>query len=236
MPEPEGSIEVVSSESGGNGLPVETPSEVATTETPTEKVETEQPAESAQELFELPDGRKVDGETLAKEWKENFLPEFTRKSQTLAEIEKGKLKDNEPAKNPYADPAYVPQSYEEVIKVAEERALKTIEQREQARVEQHQAIENEVVNQLTDIKKTDPTLNENALFLHANKYGFKDLKVAHQNMKDMAALAKNVQTTTAKNIAKRNDPVSISPGATGAKPNPANFSSAIDYLRSVKEK
>lgn len=225
------SIEVVSSEAGGNGLP-ETPSEPATPVVPAEPTEPAQPA--ASELFELPDGRKVDGETLAKEFKENFLPEFTRKSQELAELKKGPLQNNEPEKNPYSDPTYVPQSYDEIIKAARDEALRELDAREQAKVEQTRAIENEVVNQLTEIKKTDPTLNENALFLHAKKYGFKDLKVAHQNMKDMSDLAKKVQTTTANNIAKRNDPVSISPGATGAKPNPSNFSSAIDYLRSVK--
>jgi hypothetical protein len=41
-------------------------------------------ANGEQELFELPDGRKVDGKTLSKEWKENFYPEFTRKSQQLS--------------------------------------------------------------------------------------------------------------------------------------------------------
>lgn len=41
-----------------------------------------------EELFELPDGRKVDKETLSKEWKENFYPEFTRRSQKLKEFEK----------------------------------------------------------------------------------------------------------------------------------------------------
>jgi len=40
------------------------------------------------ELFELPDGRKVDSTTLSKEWKENFYPEFTRRSQKLADIER----------------------------------------------------------------------------------------------------------------------------------------------------
>ena len=40
------------------------------------------------ELFELPDGRKVDSSTLSKEWKENFYPEFTRRSQKLADIER----------------------------------------------------------------------------------------------------------------------------------------------------
>ena len=39
-------------------------------------------------LFDLPDGRKVDAKTLSKEWKENFYPEFTRRSQTLREYER----------------------------------------------------------------------------------------------------------------------------------------------------
>src|SRR4029079_11164306 len=34
------------------------------------------------ELYELPDGRKVDAQTLQKEWKTNFLPDYTKKSQT----------------------------------------------------------------------------------------------------------------------------------------------------------
>lgn len=57
------------------------------TEQPTEEQSTksETPEES---LFELPDGRKVDASTLSKEWKENFYPEFTRRSQKLAEIER----------------------------------------------------------------------------------------------------------------------------------------------------
>lgn len=41
-----------------------------------------------QELFELPDGRKVDALTLSKEWKEKFYPEFTRRSQALADFRK----------------------------------------------------------------------------------------------------------------------------------------------------
>jgi hypothetical protein len=41
-----------------------------------------------EELFDLPDGRKVDKKTLTKEWKENFYPEFTRRSQKLKDYEK----------------------------------------------------------------------------------------------------------------------------------------------------
>lgn len=226
MPEPiVESVDVQPSEDNGN-VPIETPS--VETKVPETVVETEKTTE--QELYELPDGRKVDGETLTKEWKENFLPDYTRKSQALA------AKDKLPEKptDPTTDPNWQPKTYQELLEVAERRALDKVEAKEQARIEQHQAVENEVIGQLADIKKSDPTVNENALFLHANKYGFRDLKQAHQNMKDMSVLAKNVKQATAKDIAKRNDPVSIAPGASGAKPNPSNFGTAVEFLRSLK--
>ncbi len=230
------SIAVAPSEESGNvSVETETPEVVAEpeatqeTETPAEVVETETPTEP--ELYELPDGRKVDAATLSKEWKENFYPDYTRKSQALAAKEQPLT---EKPTNKFADPAYTPQTYEEILQEAEARAVKTIEGKEQARVEAQKSIETAIETQLTDIKKTDPTLNEQALFLHATKYGFQNLAQAHQNMKDMSEMAKKVQTTTAKNIAKRVDPVSVSPGATGARPNPSQFSTAIDYLNAVK--
>ena len=97
-------IAVPSSESTMEETPIESPSEETKTESPAEKVEATEPVEPKVELFELPDGRKVDGQTLAKEFKENFIPEFTRKSQELAELKKGTTitNDNKPADNPYA--------------------------------------------------------------------------------------------------------------------------------------
>lgn len=216
-------------------LETEAPSEPTKTEAPAEKVETTEPVVPTVELFDLPDGRKVDAETLAKEFKENFIPEFTRKSQELAELKKGTISsDNKPAENPYADPTYIPQSYEEILKVAEDRALAKLDAREQAKIEQQQAIENAVVTQLTELKSLDSNLNENALFLHANKYGFRDLKLAHANMKDMSNVIKKTQDITVQNIAKRADPVSTTPGAGGQKLNPDSFGSAVEYLRALK--
>lgn len=234
MPEPEESIAVDNSASTMEETPIETPSEPAAPETPAEKVETAQPAEPVAELFELPDGRKVDAVTLTKEWRENFLPDYTRKSQDLAKLKTEILPDKQPKESPYADPNYIPQSYDEIIKAAKDEALKEWDARKEAEVEHSRAIESEVVNQLNEIKKSDSTLNENALFLHATKYGFRDLKLAHQNMKDMSDVVKKTQETTVKNIAKRNDPVSISPGASGAKLNPDDFGSAKEYLRALK--
>lgn len=224
MPEEE-NIEVTPS--------VETPSEQPETVTPTVTETTEPVVPTEPELYELPDGRKVDADTLSKEWKENFYPDYTRKSQELAKVKTETLPNNEPAKNPLADPDYVPQTYEELAQQIEARMIEKQEARDREIVERRQEVENQVVNQLNTIKKTDPSLNENALFLHATKYGFRDLTVAYQNMKDMNQLAKTVQQTTAKNIAKRSDPVSISPGASGIQSDPSQFSTARDYLRSL---
>lgn len=196
--------------------------------TPTEPQEPAQPAEP--ELYELPDGRKVDADTLSKEWKENFYPEYTRKSQELAQVKQATQPvQTEPKEE------WIPQTYEEIIEKAKQEVFRTIEQTQQEKIESQQKIETEVSSQLESLKKVDPSLNENALFQHAMKYKFTDLQLAHQNMKDMSALVKNVQETTAKNIAKRQDPVSITPGAGVGRPDPRNFSSATDYLRSITQ-
>ncbi len=225
-------MEVLPSEDNGN-VPAEAPSvepPAETPVTPTEPTEPVQPTEP--ELFELPDGRKVDAVTLTKEWKENFLPDYTRKSQALAAKEP---LTTEPT-NPLADPNWQPQTYAELIEVAKQEMKADLQKEEQARTEQAQAIEDAVVAQLAEVKTLDPNVNENALFLHATKYGFRDLKAAHQNMRDMSELAKKVQTTTATNIAKRNDPVSASPGATGIRPDPSQFQTAQEFLRSLNGK
>lgn len=213
---------------------VETPSE------PTEPVVPTEPTEPEPELYELPDGRKVDAGTLSKEWKENFAPEFTRRSQELAELKKpitNQTKENTPE-----DPDWTPSSYGELIKIAKEEALKEIEAKETFRTESQKALESEVDNQLAEIKKIEPTVNENQLFLHATKYGFKDLKVAHQNMKDMHAMIKSVQTETAKNIQKRaNEPVGQTPGTVISPDGSMDYRSAMDsmtpreVLRSIKK-
>jgi hypothetical protein len=231
-------IEAAPSADNGN-VPAETVAPVA----PSEPAETEIPAEQGTEttpapepeLIELPDGRKVDAATVAQEYR-NLLTDYTQKSQELARLTKnpGILPtDNQPV-NPLADPNYVPQTYaelEEQIHASWE--AKQIAKEEQ-RIAQTSALENAVTSQLTEIKQVDPALNETALFQHAMKYGFRDLKLAHSNMRDMSETIKKVQTTTAQNIAKRADPVSSSPGATGARLDPSQFATSIEYLRAIK--
>lgn len=221
-------IDVAPSADNGN-VPVDAPSEPVE---PAAPATTEPVAATEPELYELPDGRKVDGATVASEYK-NLLSDYTRKSQALAAKETAPLQDPKP-ENPLADPNYVPQTYAELIDIAKKATFQEMEQKEQARINAAKALEDSVNSQLTEIKTTDPTLNENALFQHATKYRFTDLRLAHQNMKDMSDLTKKVQQTTAANIQKRADPVSVKPGASGAKPNPSNFNSAVEYLRALK--
>ena len=230
-------VEVPPSEDNGNvpletlETPTEAPKEEPTPEVkpdaePTPPVE---PVVEA-ELFELPDGRKVDASTLSKEWKENFYPEYTRKSQELATLKPTTTPETE---KPSRDENWVPGSYNELIQIAKEEAKLEIQREKDAEAQSIKQIEEAVTGQLTEIKTKDPTLNENALFLHATKYGFRDLRLAHQNMKDMAEAIKTTKQTTAKDVAKRQDPVSSKPGATGTRPDPSQFENARDYLRSL---
>jgi len=230
---PEETIEVLHSEEGeeiSDSPNVETDIEEVVEE---EEILPETP-EVEVELYDLPDGRKVDGATLAREWKDNFLPDYTRKSQELASMSKPTLPTETKPENPYANPDYVPQTYAEIIEAAKEAALNELALREEQKTAAHQAIENEVIGQLNSVKQLDPNVDENKLFLHANKYGFRDLSTAYQNMKDMGQLTKTVQRQTAENIAKRKDPVSVVPGGqVGGAPDPSGFSSAVDYMRSL---
>ena len=228
--------------------------ETPTPETPSpeEPVKEETPADPAPEepvkeesaLYETPDGRKVDAATLQKEWKENFLPEFTRKSQRLAELDREKdikstLKD-EPA---WKNPDYVPQNYAEVIELAKKEAIAEMQNTVKAEQERIASIENSVNAEIAELKTIDPKLDENALFTHANKYGFQSLKTAHSNMMDMKKVAVDVEQRTVKNLKTReSDPISTVPGGeittdNGYDPNEmSGFDSANDFLASLKGK
>lgn len=240
----EETMSVEPSEENGN-VPLEAPSEqpigpVIPAEEPKEAVQPAEPVEP--QLFELPDGRKVDGTTLQKEWKENFLPDYTRKSQTLAELEKAKnTKPNDATEKPYLKDDYSPSSYGEIIDLAKKEALEEIKRERQSEIDNQKAFEDDISNQIAELRKTDSNLNTDALFHHSNtyfeKYGvkFPDLKSAYTHMKDVAELTKTVQQTTVKNIAKRNDPVSANQGkANGVAPNPGQFRHASDYLNAIK--
>ncbi len=222
MPEPELTPSVA---------PVVTPSEPAK-ETPAEETPKEETPAAAPELYELPDGRKVDAQTLTREWKENFLPEFTKKSQTLAEIERVKNADIPEWKRE----GYVPKSYAEIVELGKAEALKEMaaQQADKARAEADIAAQ--IDAQLAAIKAKDPKLDEDALFGHATKYGFRDLNLAYANMSEMKKVATVTEDRVLKGAAKKVDPIATGGGSGGGTaPRYPQATSATEFLARLKK-
>lgn len=211
------------------------------TPSPTPTVETK-----TDELLDLPDGRKVTTAEAMREWKDNFMPDYTRKSQELAEMKRaGESKVTPPKdeKQPWQDPDYAPQTYAEIVEYAKAEAVKAIEQkalREQTAI---QETKSRVENEISEIKKLDPSLDENLLFTHANKYGFNNLKAAHTNMVDLKHTILEVEQRTLKNIKLREaNPVAGSAGKKTTDPYgddiniTSKFSNAAEYLEFLQKK
>lgn len=242
-------MELTGSEEAPEETPiVETPvEETPSTEESIEEVPVDpEPEEVTTEevLYETPDGRKVTADVLQKEWKENFLPEFTRKSQRLAEIDREKELNRSPKEEPaWKDPNYVPQNYAEVIEIAKAAAIDQIQNDAKSEQNRIASIKKSVETELSGLKTKDPSLDENSLFQHANKYGFQSLTTTYANMKDMKKTAVDVEQRTIKNLKTRDvDPVSTGAGGeasddSGYDPNEmSQYDGAAEYLSHLKGK
>lgn len=203
-----------------------------------------EPATSESQMFETPDGRQVDATTLAREWKENFYPEFTRKSQELAAL---KTPQTPPITNEEPDwknPDFSPKTWAEAIEIAKGEAIKEILQGANAAEQERNAILTQVDSQISEIKATDPKLDEDSLFEHATKYGFTDLKAAHSNLQALKAVELATEQRVLKNLGVRaKDPISINPSVPSApakieidRVKATGFRSALEYLEAIKNK
>lgn len=198
---------------------VETPTEVpaeapVTPETPV--VETPQEGEK----FKLPDGQEVSAEELYDLHVNKLLPDYTKKSQELATYKNiNKPQEEVPA---WKRPDYAPQSYAEVIDLAKQEAIAELRRQAEAEEARTREVATFVDSQIQELKKADPKLDENALFLHANKFGFRDLKSAHENMQALKQAALDAEQRTLKNLKARG----IDPITTGT---PSVASDAVDY-------
>lgn len=176
------------------------------------------------QLFDLPDGRKVDGQVLYKEYTENLLPEFTRRSQELARLKTTQDPTPQPIQQaavaPWEDPAYVPQTVPELMALIDQRD----QAKQQARSQERAQIASNVDNEIKALKDQDPNLDENKLFEHALKYRGMPLAVAYQNMKDMGLIAKTVEQRVAKNLSTRASQPIAGQGQGGA-----SSATGIDY-------
>lgn len=163
-------------------------------------------------LYKLPDGRMVDADTLAKEFQENFLPDYTVKSQKLAKLEANdpsKInRDQEKPDKPWKNPDWVPENSQELLSAAVEKFYEDIQTKADAEKQAREQVAQVVDTQLAEIKAKDPKLDEEALFNHANKYGFTDLKKAHENLQEIKGVATRTEKQVVKNMKTREaDPV-----------------------------
>ena len=186
-----------------------TPTEPTEPQTPTaepvkegEEAEPTEATPTEPELYELPDGRKVTGSELRRLYADELLPEFTRRSQELAKYQDPQ-KQNQPQATAQPKEPWVPQSYDEILEKAKEAVLGELTSRQQMEQQAREQLADSIDSQVTELKKTEPNLNENQLFQHATKYGFGDLKLAYQNMKDMNLVVQATEQRVQKNLANR---------------------------------
>jgi hypothetical protein len=198
--------------------PVEAPVTTPVTD-PTAPVATEV-AQAAQ--YALPDGKMVDAETLSREWKENFLPEYTRKSQELA-AQKAKLQPVEepqpPAQAPWANPEWQPGNYQELAEGVQQQVWKQILNAANAEEQQKQERDAYVQREIEEIKSLDPKADVHRVMSHAAKYAFQSLLPAFQNMKAMEESERRVEERVMNNMkARAQEPVGIPGGSLGGTP------------------
>jgi hypothetical protein len=176
-----------------------------------------EPAPTEPALYELPDGRKVTADVLAEEWKTKFMPDYTKKSQAIADIQRAATNQpqtpsnsNPAPQNPWEKPDWVPQTYQEILEAAKGAVMQSLAQEEASKLQVKQQVNTMVENQLAEIRKVEPNVSEELLFQHANKYGFGDLTAAFKNMQDFNIVVKRTEQRVQQNLNSRaSEPVAV---------------------------
>lgn len=120
--------------------------------------------DAGSKLFKLPDGREVTADQLHSEYAEKLLPEFTRKSQRLAELEKAeaqrKAESEATARKASEEvlkdvPADVKEAIIQVVKPLFRQQMDELEEANRLKEEQRQREEadNRFQAQLSDLEK-----------------------------------------------------------------------------------
>uniref|UniRef100_A0A6M3IM86 Uncharacterized protein n=1 Tax=viral metagenome TaxID=1070528 RepID=A0A6M3IM86_9ZZZZ len=156
-----------------------------------------------------------------------LLPEFTQKSQKLAELEKAnKLPEDLPS---YKKEDWNPKTMPELAKAIEEaeergmnRALGTLEQRQAEATK----VKQEVDDFVTDIKRSDKDFDEQDFFSYASKHKFPvktidDLRAVHSSYDELQKTAESSKEDGRKGKEGRRDRVN---NPAGGKEESLDFS------------
>lgn len=148
MPEPDDAQSGETTDSGvaADQTSAATTEDQETPETTEQSTETEgkQTEEGGEKKYKLPDGREVTSDELYDVYSKNLLPEFTRRSQKLAELEKAQkereaqaeeetqraIKDNELLKNVHPD---VKEAIGQIVKPLIDQSIQQRDQTEAQR-------------------------------------------------------------------------------------------------------
>lgn len=185
--------------------------------------------------YELPDGSRVDAQGLSKAWKENFMPEFTRKSQELSAIKSKMVPKEEPkapTTNPLDNPEWQPGNYGELSSAIEQKVWNQI--LESASAEERQAAERDayIQREIEEVKSLDKDVDVNRVMAHAAKYGYSSLIPAHQNLKAMDDAVKLAEERILKNMQARSSaPVGAPAPSNGAVTFPPDVRTGLEKAR-----
>ena len=148
--------------------------------------------EDAPETFKVGDveytaDQVKDFEKKAKDY-EALLPDYTRKSQKLAEIDKQGQETSH--KSRFSDPNYKPKDYQEFYQdvkneIEAEKARET-----EARNQETQKVKDQVDSFMAEIKSKDPNFNQKDFSAYAAKPGFRvdtldDLKAVYERYQEL---------------------------------------------------
>jgi len=157
-----------------------------------------------------------------------LLPEFTRKSQRLSELEKNNIKPNETKQEdlpPFLKEDWVPEDYNELrkaIKMAGEWGANTALERLQAKETQMQEAKAQVDNFISGVKAKDKVFNEDDFYKFASKHKFpintiNDLQAVYSAYSDLHSSVKATEERLKAEKDKRDkDTVAGKGGGTGA--------------------
>lgn len=163
-----------------------------------------------QELFDLPDGRKVDAETLAKEWRDNFMPEYTRKSQLVAELKKAP--EAAPKPESLLDKEdWAPSSTRELADAMKMEIWQSIQEEATREEREAKAREDFVEKEKEYLKGVDPNVNIPQVMAYAAKRSHTSLVTAYNALQDIEEAARRAEDRVQKNLKLRaGEPVGAS--------------------------
>jgi hypothetical protein len=170
-----------------------------------------------------------------------LLPDYTRKSQTLAEIEKNKGQEAQKQElAPYEREDWEPKNYAELAK-----AIKTAEDRGHTRalseLQRMDAERNDVKQQVDDFideaRRSDPDFDEDDFYRYANRLGFplktvEDLKPVFSAYQETnLAKAKGIQKGRTGKESRTDDKVNAPRGGTPQGPDFSDIRSGRGGIR-----